>query len=167
MSLGDGVHDSDVALKSLRVHEVGEHLPHLLGLLFGGSFHGRREDLVDGARPPGSDELVLVGEQELVAGGTGEDASLLAEDRCLEDFGGVLGHAVEDEFLGVAFPSRGQELVALSDHRVAHLPRREVVAGELRSVPVEEKEEGESDEGNKAQEEGQIEVKLHDLSFLP
>lgn len=60
----------------------------------------------------------------------------------------------------MSFPSGGQELEALTDHRIASLARGKVQAGELRSVFVEEDEEGEGDEGNEEEEKGEIKM-LH------
>ncbi|GMN53510.1 hypothetical protein TIFTF001_022643 [Ficus carica] len=60
VALRDGIHDSDVAVQGLRLHEVWEELPQLLGLRLGGHLPGGREHLVDRAGPPRGDQLVLV-----------------------------------------------------------------------------------------------------------
>lgn len=164
VSLGDGVHDPDVTLQSFGLQEIGEHLSHLLGFFFGGSLSGRGKDLVDGAGPPGVHQLVLVGEQELVASRPAEHRRLLPEYGGLEHLRRELTHPVEDEFLRVSLPSRRQEFVALSDYRIPDLPRRQVLRTEARPVPVKQDEQGEGDQRNEQQEERQVEMLHHHTS---
>lgn len=161
VSLCNRIHNTYVFLQSLGLKELGKQLSHLLGLFFGiGRLGGTREDLVDGVRPPGSYKLVLIGKQELVTRRAAEDGGRLPKKRGFEDFRWELGHAVEDELFRMAFPSGGQELKALADHGVPGFPRRKVGAGEVWSVLVKEGEEREGDEGDKEEEEGEVEM-LH------
>lgn len=121
--LGNSVHDADVPFQSLRLHEIGNQLFQLYGLLRCRNVRESWENLVDVIGPPNIDEPVLVGEQELVASRAVEEGSLLPKEGCLEYLRRVVSDAVEEELLRVTFPSRGHKIVALSDQRVPHVSR--------------------------------------------
>lgn len=79
---------------------------------------------------------------------------------CFEDGGGETGHAVEDEFFGVAFPSGGEEWDGFAEDWETWLPRREVWSGVIGAVFVEDEEKGKGYEGDEDEEEGE-EKMLH------
>lgn len=156
--LSDGVHDANVALESLGLEELREQLPHLFGLFFGVALKRGGEHLVDAVGPPRCNKLVLVREQELVAGGPTEYYRRFPQDGGLEQLGGVPDHPVEDELLRMTLPSCGQELQALPDHRVTGGSRWQVRGRKCRPVLVEEDEEGEGHYRNEEEKEGEIQV---------
>lgn len=158
MVLSDGVHDANVALESLGLEELREQLPHLFGLFFGVALKRGGEHLVDAVGPPRCNKLVLVREQELVAGGPTEYYRRFPQDGGLEQLGGVPDHPVEDELLRMTLPSCGQELQALPDHRVTGGSRWQVRGRKCRPVLVEEDEEGEGHYRNEEEKEGEIQV---------
>lgn len=90
-------------------------------------------------------KFVFVGEQKLVARSASKDGSRLSEEGGLEDFRGVFGDAIEDEFFRVAFPAGGEEFKAFTNHRPTNLARREIGASEVGSMLVEEQVKSDGD----------------------
>lgn len=68
---------------------------------------GRREDFVNGIRPPGSDILIFIGEQEFVGCSAAEYGDGFSKEVGFENVGRVFSCAVENEFFRVAFPAGG------------------------------------------------------------
>nr|GMD85258.1 hypothetical protein TorRG33x02_228910 [Ipomoea batatas] len=112
--------------KGLRLEEIGQHLPHPDGFLLGRGLRGRRENLVHRLRPPRLHQLVLVGEEELVAGGPAEDGRLFSQEVCSKHGGRVLGHPIKNELFRLALPPGGEKRQALSDERPSGLAGRKL-----------------------------------------
>lgn len=146
MALSEFIHNSNITLKRFRLKELREEFLEFLSFLFGVSLSGRGKDLVNGIRPPRSNEFILVREEELVAGRAAENGGRNADDGGFEDIRLVLIQTVEDELLRVAFPASGQELEALTKNGKAYGAGRNVGIGEQGFVLVEEDEESEREE---------------------
>lgn len=147
------VHLLHEAGQGLRLEEprLAQHLG--LGLVRVGRGRRRRlglvgaHELLHGVWPPLGHELLLVGEDELVAGGAAEDGHLLAEDLGLEHGRRVPPHPVPDELLRVP----EEELHGLAEDGPPEAARRELGAA-AQLVLEQEDDEGEGEDGGERDE---------------